>query len=191
MPLATERGSVEDVRRSNDAEQDWRRSMGHEVKVGRRDETLVMTRRLALRPSEGPELLPAAFASAYAHLERIGSATGGPPFVIYNGTPHGDDPYDADLCVPVASTIAPAEGWRVEALPAGTFATLVHVGSYDSLEETYAAVKAWIREHGFEVAGAPREVYLSDAETPPEETRTIVEFPVTEAAALVTSSAAG
>ena len=46
---------------------------------------------------------------------------------------------------------------------------------------------AWPAEHGYAIAGPPREVYLSEPETPPEQIRTIVELPVEEVDAPVTA----
>ncbi len=152
--------------------------MGREVKFGRRDETLVISRRLHIRRVEAEEVFVRSFAEAFVHLERLGAAADGPPFVIYHGLPEGDEPYPVEMCAPVARTIDPPEGWRLQWLPAGAFVTALHVGSYDTLDETYDEIRAWMRAHDLVSAGPPREVYLSDAATPPEETRTIVEFPV-------------
>jgi effector-binding domain-containing protein len=59
------------------------------------------------------------------------------------------------------------------------------VGPYDTIGSSYAELLAWPGEHGYAMAGPPREVYLSEPETPPEQIRTIVELPVVEVAAPV------
>jgi effector-binding domain-containing protein len=109
---------------------------------------------------------------------RIGVAPGGAPFVIYHSEPR-DGAIDLEVCAPVGPAIPAPEGWQVRELPAGTFATLVHVGPYDTVGVSYERISRWIADHGFEIAGPPREVYLDPPDTPPDRTRTIIEFPVT------------
>jgi hypothetical protein len=66
--------------------------------------------------------------------------------------------------------------------PRGTFVTLLHVGPCDSIGAAYDTITEWIGAHDLAAAGPPREVYLSEPETPPELVRTIVELSVTEVA---------
>ena len=53
------------------------------------------------------------------------------------------------------------------------------------VEAACDTLTAWIGARDLAIAGPPREVYLSEPETPPEQVRTIVEFPVVEVAAPV------
>jgi effector-binding domain-containing protein len=156
--------------------------MGHEVKVGRREAILVMSKRLPVRLSEIGGVISAAFGEVYGHLGRRGVEPDGPPFVIYHGMPESDAPFDVEICAPTTRATDPPAGWQVQELPAGTFATLVHVGPYDTLGTAYGTLTAWIGAHELAIAGPPREVYLSEPETPPEQVKTIVEFPVSEVA---------
>lgn len=59
-------------------------------------------------------------------------------------------------------------------------ATAVHVGPYETLHETHAAIDQWIAEEGYSAAGAPWEHYLTDpAEVPdPTNWRTDVIWPL-------------
>jgi effector-binding domain-containing protein len=81
--------------------------------------------------------------------------------------------------------VDPPAGWQTRRLAAGMFATLLHVGPYDTLASAYDDLVAWIGAHDLAVAGPPREVYLSPPDTPPDQIRTIVEFPVARVAAPV------
>ena len=155
--------------------------MGHEVKVGRREAILVVSKRLPVRLSGIGAALSAGFGEVYGYLGASGVEPEGPPFVIYHDMPSEDDPFDIEICAPVARAIVAPEGWQMQELPAGEFATLVHVGPYETLDVAYDTMTEWIDEHGLSVAGPPREVYMSPPETPPEQTRTIVEFPVAPA----------
>ena len=153
--------------------------MSLEVTVRERGETAILARRTDVRLSEIGERIGSSFAEAYT---AIGPAAGGPPFVIYEGMPHEDDPFGIEICAPLAGAVTPPPGWVVRMLPAGLFASTLHVGPYNTVGMTYQAMGAWIEEHGLAVAGPPREVYLSPPTVPPDQVRTIVEFPVTRIA---------
>jgi effector-binding domain-containing protein len=155
--------------------------MEHEVKVGQRQAALVMSKRVPVRLSEIGEVMGSAFGEVYGYLGTQGIEPAGEPFVIYHDMPEADLPFDIEVCAPIGrSTDETPQGWRVQELPAGTFATLVHVGPYDTIGNAYETMGSWIEAHGLEASGPPREVYLSPPETPPERIRTVVEFPVVE-----------
>lgn len=159
--------------------------MEHEVKVGRREATLILSKRRPVRLSEIGSVLGAAFGEVYGFLGARQGEPEGPPFVIYYDVPEADNPIDVEVCAPIRRAIDPPPGWEARELPAGTFATLTHVGPYDTIGTTYEALTAWIGTHDLAMAGAPREVYLSEPGTPPEQVKTIVEIPVTEVKATV------
>ena len=162
--------------------------MEHEVKVGRREAILVMSRRLPTRLSEIGSVLGAAFGDVYGYLGAHGVEPEGPPFVIYHGIPQGDDPFEVEICAPVARAADAPAGWQLQELPAGTFATLLHVGPYDTLAAAYDTLMTWLFDHDMTMVGPPREVYLSEGDTPPEQVKTIIEIPVTHAAVPVTAT---
>jgi effector-binding domain-containing protein len=152
--------------------------MEHEVKVREREGTLVVSRRLSVRLSEIGAVLGRSFGEVYGHLGASGGESAGPPFIIYHGTPVGDEPFELEVCAPVARHTSAPEGWQVQELPAGTFVTLLHVGPYETVGAAYGTLTEWIGAHELAIAGPPREVYLSGPETPPAEIRTVIEFPV-------------
>jgi effector-binding domain-containing protein len=152
--------------------------MEHEVHVVDRPALRVLSKRLpVLIETIGPTLAQ-GFAEVYAVIEAARAAPGGAPFVIYHSMPEPGKPLDVEICAPVIGAVEPRDPWQVQDLPAGTFASRMHVGPYDAIGSTYDALSAWIPANGFGFAGPPREVYLSPPETPPEQTQTIVEFPV-------------
>ncbi|MBI1276615.1 MAG: MerR family transcriptional regulator [Anaerolineaceae bacterium] len=74
---------------------------------------------------------------------------------------------DVEVAIPVAASvtgdIALTDGrvFVVGDMPSiSSAACVVHVGSYDSLTETYQALGKWIEANGYRIAGASREVYL-------------------------------
>lgn len=152
--------------------------MGHEAKVQEREPALVLAKRMPVTLPAIGRVLSMAFDEVYRTVEARGGASDGPPFVIYHGMPAGDDPFDIEVCAPIRAAIEPPSGWQLKTLPGGTFASLLHVGPYDSVGEGYEVLSAWISSHDLAFAGPPREVYLSDPDTPSEQIRTVIEFPV-------------
>jgi len=56
---------------------------------------------------------------------------------------------------------------------------VLHVGPYDAVSQTYAALHAYAAEHGLAACGPAHEIYLSDPRrTAPEKLKTIVRLPV-------------
>jgi effector-binding domain-containing protein len=152
--------------------------MEHVVHLADRPALRVVSKRVSVGiESIGPTLAQ-AFGEVYAMIGAADVGTAGPPFVIYHSMPEPGQPLDMEICAPVDGTLEPRDPWRLVDLPAGMFASRKHVGPYDTVGETYDALTAWIPEHGYTVAGPPREVYLSEPSTPPELTETIIEFPV-------------
>lgn len=152
--------------------------MEREVKVGRREAARVVSKRLPALVSELPRVMSSAFGEVYGFLASHGIEPKGPPFVIYHELLVDDEPMEIEICAPVHRAVDPPAGWSFHDLPAGEFATLLHVGPYDTVGAAYGSMTTWLVEHGYAPAGPPREVYLSGPETPPDEIRTIIELPV-------------
>lgn len=159
--------------------------MEQAVKVEERQALLVVSKRFPVSISEIGSVLGSSFGEIYGHLSGQRVQPAGEPFVIYYEMPEGDAPIDIEICAPVGRRVDPPRGWKVRELPAGTFAVLVHVGPYHTVAASYEAITTWIAEHDMVVAGPPRETYLSPPETPPEQVRTVIEFPVVELGAPV------
>jgi effector-binding domain-containing protein len=87
---------------------------------------------------------------------------------------------DVEAGFPVAVPVRSDGTVQAGALPAGRVVQADHLGSYDSLRETYEAIERWMGEHGLEPADEMWEVYLSGPETDsdPASWRTHVVWPV-------------
>ena len=72
---------------------------------------------------------------------------------------------------------------RAGELPGGTVAAVTHLGPYENLRHTWAALTEWMRSQGLEGAGAPWEVYVTDPGAEPDASRwrTDIFFPIAEA----------
>ncbi|MCY3748294.1 MAG: GyrI-like domain-containing protein [Chloroflexi bacterium] len=123
-------------------------------------------------------LMGSLFGEVYGYIQESGEQPTGMPFSRY----HSMDGATVDLeCgMPVAS---PMDGkGRVEAgeLPAGTVATVTHLGPYNNLPQSWSALTEWMGSQGLEPAGAPWEVYVTDPGAEPDQSkwRTDIFFPV-------------
>jgi len=121
-----------------------------------------------------------AFATLGAAVGKAGAAMAGPPFLVMPDVIDEEMDGDVELCFPLAAPFAGEGEVRGEEMPAMTVASTIHRGPYDEVGPAYHTLTGWIQEHGHEVAGPPREVYLTDPqETPdPADYLTEVQFPI-------------
>lgn len=138
----------------------------------------VLGLREMVRPEGMSEFFGRAFGKAVAAAQELGVQVAGPPVAVYRGDPeHG---FDVIAGFPVMGTPAPSPGIEVTELPAGQAVTAIHVGSYDSMTQTYAKITAWMQEQHLTPAEPMWEEYLTDPETTPDpaQWRTRIVFPV-------------
>jgi len=65
-------------------------------------------------------------------------------------------------------------------LPGGEVAALVHIGPYDTLDQSHEVLKTWIKEQGRESAGDPWEIYVTDPQKKedPSKWETVIHWPL-------------
>jgi len=137
--------------------------------------TLVVSRRASIERL--PEVLGPAWGVVMACAARSGAEPVGAPFAAF----HNMDMHDLDVEIGSVFERAVAGAGDVEPgeIPAGTAVQCVHVGPFDQLGAAYAAMRAWMAEHGLEHAGPAFEHYLDDpSDTPIERVRTLIVIPV-------------
>jgi len=132
--------------------------------------------------------IPLAFGILYGWVASRGLEPVGMPLAVYLNDPQNAPELEArwEVWAPVTGDLAEegpdAKGFGIRKLPAMTVASVIHRGPYDTVTPTYHALEAWVAEHGYMVAGPPREAYMNDPATvPPEEYLTEVQFPVQKA----------
>lgn len=124
---------------------------------------------VAGRTSEAgfPTFLAAAFAEIDAAVAGAGATPSGPSGALYPAALDADDT-DVVAYLPVAEPrpLAGATG-RVELmeLPAVDVAVLTHVGGYDTIDEAYRALGAWVADHVEPLEAPVREWYVVSYET--------------------------
>jgi AraC family transcriptional regulator len=139
---------------------------------------LIVRRRVAR--AEIPAAIADCLGQVFVHMQQTGSTLAGRPFSRYPSV--GPGLMTIEVGVPIAAD--GTGGGSVEAvqLPGGPAALAVHMGPYDRLTDTYAAIERWMDKAGTRAAGAPWESYVTDpAEFPdPANWRTDVYWPIAE-----------
>ncbi|GGU50019.1 GyrI-like domain-containing protein [Lentzea flava] len=98
----------------------------------------------------------------YDFASRSAVTPTGPPQL---SCPAPGEEVDLDLYLPISGRPAGTDVIDIVVLPEGPVATTFHRGRYDEIGAAYEAVFAWIREHGHQQAGPPRELYLTGPDT--------------------------
>ena len=136
------------------------------------------------------EQIPAMIMELFLYIEREGIENAGMPiFICHEMTPEDamraaeEGNADIEVAIPVAAPIAITaegpDGMTCYELPGATMVKAVHKGPYATEEATYNEVFAWMAEHGREVTGPIREVYINDpGEVAEEEILTEIYVPV-------------
>ena len=102
-----------------------------------------------------------------------------PPVLCMNDDSGSDEHIVVRACVRVDDPPPTLGTARIANLPGGAFARVTHVGAYEELGLAYHTLYAWAQEHGHEVRGLLREIYLNDpANTPAEELVTELLMPL-------------
>lgn len=89
----------------------------------------------------------ATFPELFGWLDRHGIAPAGPPFIRYHVIDMQAE-LDIEFGMPVPAAVAGDDRVRPGVLPAGRYVTLRHIGSYDGLIASNAALQDWAQDRG-------------------------------------------
>lgn len=151
----------------------------NEIRVVETEERPTAVLRAQVPVAELPTFFQKAFGVTWEALQAQGLAPTGPPFALYRGMPAAT--VDVEAGFPVASPAQPAGEVVPSTLPAGRAVEAMHVGPYDTMEETYGQVEQWMVAERLQPGPVMWESYLSDpqAEPDPATWRTLIHWPVT------------
>jgi effector-binding domain-containing protein len=124
-----------------------------------------------------PNVIGPIYQSIGGYFQANGILPAGPPYVGY----HNDDMQDLDLEIgfPVMEPIEGQDEIVPSSIPAGEFASTMHIGPYHEIEQAYTRLSAWIEAQSFQPAGQCYEIYLNDpADTPQDALQTLILFPL-------------
>lgn len=125
--------------------------------------------------------ISSGFEKLMIGLTQAGVAPSGSPMILYHDVIDEQSDGDVEICVPVDSAILDGVDVFSRELEGGLVATTTHKGPYQEVTPAYHSITQWISENGYEIVGAPREIYINDPTiTAPEELLTQVEFPISK-----------
>jgi AraC family transcriptional regulator len=137
---------------------------------------LVVKRRIAR--AEIAATIAEGLGKTFPYALQNGLAIAGRPFARYSDI--GPGLMTIEVGTPLAAPAAGVGDIEAITLPGGPAAVAVHMGPYDKLQETYAAIERWMQLQGVRAGGSPWESYITDpAEHPdPANWRTDVFWPI-------------
>jgi len=154
--------------------------MSNEITVESTAAVVVAAHRTETTYADVFNAIPAGFGAVMGALGAAGVDPVGIPFTVFYQAPEADNPGDIAMCVPVGvAADETIEGTDIVVLPAGTTAMVLHRGSYDDMGTSYAEAVTWIQQHGHQIVGPCREVYLnSPADAAEADLLTEIHFPI-------------
>ena len=128
--------------------------------------------------AEMGDKIGAAFGEVMQYLMQTGAQIAGPAIGYYEQL--GNERFNVSAGFLVAAPIDGNGSVVPFELPAGKVATTMHAGPYETLPEAYAAITEQSKAIGAEIdmTSPMWEEYLTGPEVPPEQTRTLIFWPV-------------
>jgi DNA-binding transcriptional MerR regulator len=134
-----------------------------------------------------PENVGTVIEESYGAIMPRGIAPAGQPLTIYHDAEFKPENLDVEFVFPVAPNMSDSvplsDGRQLVAkdLPGiDKAATTIHKGDYDTIDQSYSLVARWIESSGYQIAGPPREIYLT-APGDPAGILTEIQYPVSKA----------
>ncbi|MGB7859289.1 MAG: MerR family transcriptional regulator [Acidimicrobiia bacterium] len=153
--------------------------MPYEVEIIEETPQTVAATKVNTNLSKIADDIGSGFGSVVHAMGREGVDPSGPPLIVYHHVIDEETDGDIEICVPVNTAFDGDGQVYTRELEGGAMATAIHHGPYEEIAPAYHTITGWISEHGHEIAGPPREIYLNDPQTvTPEELLTRVEFPI-------------
>lgn len=168
----------------------WRHDMTYAVEKKSVNPQPVLVARRRVKRSDIAAAIGDALPRIFQYAQQHGLALAGHPITRYVDVGPGMLTIEPGMRVTDASPAAGATSGEpgdaasgavlVDTLPGGPVVVTTHTGPYETLQDAYAALEAWMESHELQPAGAPWESYITDpAEHPdPKDWKTEVYWPV-------------
>lgn len=150
--------------------------MTYRCELKERQEQPALSVRTRAADEDLPEVVGKTYGAIMRYLEELGEQPVGMPFAAYYNMDVQN--LDVEIGFPVARELVGNGEIQPSALPGGKVASALHVGPYDQLGAAYEALAEWTKVHGYETSGVSYEFYYEGPETPPDELRTEILFPL-------------
>ncbi|OGO13032.1 MAG: transcriptional regulator [Chloroflexi bacterium RBG_13_66_10] len=104
------------------------------------------------------------FGELYGYLGPLGAAGLGAS--LWHDGEFKESDVDGEAIAFLSRPVPESGRVKVYELPGATVASLVHRGTYGSIDQAYAALMGWIEANGYRLAGPDREIYLEGGTNP-------------------------
>lgn len=89
---------------------------------------------------------------------KVGRHIAGKPMCLFYDGEYREGDANFEPCMPIRKLVQ-VEGVEVRELPGGRCLSLMHLGHYDRLRESYAKLRDYVQAHGCNVTLPTREIY--------------------------------
>ncbi len=98
-----------------------------------------------------PQFFDRSFHAVDDAMRNAGASVVGPPLGLYYGMP--TDTVDVAAGFPTDRDVSVDGEVTTETLPGGRAAQILHIGSYDAMEQTYGRLMQWLQAQNLRPAG--------------------------------------
>ncbi len=134
--------------------------MTYEVHLREAEPQTVATLRASVPWGDLGTFVPNAMKEIWEAATAQGIRFAGPPYTAYYQADSSEADVDLEVGAPLSDSLEPSGRVCPGELPGGLVAVTVHAGAYNEVGAAYTALGEWVAEHGHEMAGPPREVYI-------------------------------
>lgn len=119
------------------------------------------------------EAMAQAFPRLYQTVTEAGAVPAGPPLTRYFS--FGGPTIEFECAIPLQAPFAGAGDIEAGTIGGGEAAVAIHMGPYDTIHETWAALTSWLGRQGREPSGPGWEYYLTDPGEEPDPAKWVTE----------------
>lgn len=140
--------------------------MSLDVQVHEHNAVPVLFIRRRVAPADLSTTFAECLPRVFMHCQRNGLALAGPPFVRYVQVGRGLMTVECGM--QLADPAPPEDNIEAGTLGGGPIAVATHMGPYETLDATHAAIERWCEANDRTPAGPPWEEYLTDPADHPD-----------------------
>ena len=101
------------------------------------------------------------FGQLFGYISQHGATPVGPGITVYYDTEYRERDINVGACLSFEGSLGDGEEVKVVELPAvETMASVIHHGSFSTLNQAYNALLKWIETNGYHISGPNRELNL-------------------------------
>ena len=142
---------------------------------------LVATRRITIPTNDQvPKYLNPAFEEVFEHTANHGAKKNAPHLALWYTSASTLADEDAEAALPIDRVVPSTNRVRVYTLPEVEVACVVHHGDFNEFTQGHTVLLQWIEQHGYEITGPFREIYLRHDPDDASDSTTEIQYPVTK-----------